>query len=195
MESERVRKEYGCRRAQDVKAWGRNKEALCWLNVDMKYHAMVEAFSMHLDATRGCNLNYVSSDAMKPYMKLKEKTDVQKAVKNHVLEMLIGAIKTNINPFTKQEFDEYGITDLVVQQMINYCRTGNPALSSIARSIMLRRSDLSIIDTLFGAEIRRTKIKAEADDAPGAQKYLSNLMSLHRRLLNDRARALLGGRA
>ena len=110
--------DFGCIRAHNVAKWRRDKEHFCWQGVDMEHQAAVEILSSQMEIQYNCNLNYVSSEAIKSYMILPEKTDAQKALKKKVLEMIVAAIKSNKNPFTGRKFGHYGMTQQMVDRVI-----------------------------------------------------------------------------
>ncbi|MCK9571344.1 hypothetical protein M0R72_20515 [Candidatus Pacearchaeota archaeon] len=176
-------KDYGCLRNLEVKKWMKSKESLCWIDKDMEYHAEVEAFSMVLSAKYNVNLNYVSSDAIKPYMLLREKTDEQKAFKNRVLEMVISVIKTDKNPFTGISFGYYGITEYVMARIIQYCATGSYIPEKVERTVVYTKEDVNLLSEVFG----RMRSMATADD-------MRRLDLLYGKLVNRRVRLLFAGK-
>jgi hypothetical protein len=156
------RKDFGCERGHDIAAWRRaseNELKTCWRGKDMKHHAAVEALSSALFDEYGCNLNLVSSIAMKPYMQMKEQTDVQKAVKKRVLEMLVSTIKSDKNPFSKKQFGQYGMTEAVVLQIIKFCRTGSAIPDTVRIDFDCTKAEVECLVRLF--ERARSKCTKE----------------------------------
>lgn len=136
------RHDFGCIRETELAKWGRTKESLCWRGKDMKHHNAVSILSKAMENEYDCNLNYVSSIAIKPFMRLKGKTDPQKVLKKRVLETIVKAIKTNQNPFTREHFGEYGLTEMVVQQMIKYHRVGSAIPDIVRHDIKYTQKDV-----------------------------------------------------
>ncbi|MFA7212224.1 MAG: hypothetical protein WC110_12340 [Bacteroidales bacterium] len=178
--------DFGCIRAHNVAKWRRDKEHFCWQGVDMEHQAAVEILSSQMEIQYNCNLNYVSSEAIKSYMILPEKTDAQKALKKKVLEMIVAAIKSNKNPFTGRKFGHYGMTQQMVDRIIKFCKTGDHTPKKVRVDIEYTKEEFELLGHVFERMLRD---KSRCPDHMGD----SVLISLQKRLMPPRARLLFGG--
>jgi hypothetical protein len=117
----------------------------------MKHNASVQTLSSQMQGTYGVSLRLVSSQAIRPWMKLDEKTPETRAFKQKVFAMIIDAIKTDSNPFTKEVWGddhEYGLTYPVVCDMIKFVRTGRgpKAHQTIKPRFRLSLSEVELLD-------------------------------------------------
>jgi len=176
-EQEVNRKDYGCIRSKEVGNWMRDKTSICWKDKDMEYHSAVDVYSKELERIYRVNLNFVSSEAIRPYMDLLPPTEEElgkaededpkkyrtlkrrlarsntkeaKDFRRVVLKMIISTIKSNKNPFSGEDFGYTGLTRNVVSQIIQFCKTGEPYLHSYKKCVTLSRDDLAMVESMFG---------------------------------------------
>lgn len=147
-----MRKEFECDRDRWIGIWKSDPLSNCVKRKNMKHHAAVQALSSQMQIDYGVNLKYVSSDALRPYMVLSDKTDKKKSIKQAVFELIIKAIKEDKNPLTGIPFgdNDFGLTEEMVQSFIRYIRTGRRAASP-RKHVKLWQGDIHLLDILVEA--------------------------------------------
>lgn len=147
-----MRKDFECERDRWVGIWKKDPESNCVKQKDMKYHAAVQALSSQMMIDYGVNLRFVSSEAVKPYMLLSDKTDKRKSIKQMVFELIVKAIREDRNPLTGIPFGEgeYGLTEQMVQSFVRYARTGRRTPTK-RKCVKLWPGDLRLMDMLINA--------------------------------------------
>lgn len=121
------RRNYECERDRWVGLWKKDPTNDCISQKDMNHNAAVQTLSTHMMETYGVCLRLVSSQAIRPYLDLDDKTPETLAFKRKVFAMILEAIKTDTNPFTGMVWGndiEYGLTRPVVCDIIRFIRTG-----------------------------------------------------------------------
>lgn len=147
-----MRKNFECERDRWVGLWKKDPFNDCTTQKDMKHHAAVQALSSQMMADYGVSLRLVSSEAVKPYMLLSDKTDKKKSVKQAVFELIVKAIKEDKNPLTGIPFgdNDYGLTEQMVYSFIRYVRTGKRAATK-KKHVKLWPGDIRLMDMLISA--------------------------------------------
>lgn len=143
-----LRKNFECERDRWIGLWKKDPTNDCISQKDMKHNAAVQTLSSQMMATYGVSLRLVSSQAIRPYMDLKDDTPAKLAFKQKVFEVIIDTIKKDTNPFTGEVWGdnvEYGLTRPLVLDIIRYAHTGiRPSKSPLPHTKTVKSSTIKI---------------------------------------------------
>lgn len=173
-----MRKDFECEKDRWVGIWKKDPESLCVKQKNMKHHAAVQALSSQMMADYGVNLRYVSSDAIRPWMALSDKTETSRSIKQAAFELILKAIKEDKNPLTGEYFgdSEFGLTEEIVQSFIRYVRTGCKTKRQ-RNFIKLYGPDIWALRFLLDNAIKR--IRNDSSDTPMSNHYQTRIKLLH----------------
>lgn len=182
----------GCLRARNVEKWKRDANfaevtgddselKLCWGGKNMEFEVDVDTLSNQMSKEFRCDLNMVTSSAIRPYIMLPSNTKQQKDFKYKVLECIVTAIKTQKNPVTGKKFGKDGLTEYIVKNIIRYARTGHIVPERVEICTTLTPVQIRILnDVLKEAE------RKQLDDS--SIKTFTTISKIRKLLINQRVK-------
>ena len=153
----------------------------CWDCKNMVMEEKVEELSKSMGKLFGCRLEAVTTSAIKPYILLPENTKNQKDFKYKVLECIVTALKTQINPVNGKPFGKDGLTEYIVKSIIRYKRTGHIIPERVEICTTLTPVQIRILnDVLKEAE------RKQLDDS--SIKTFTTISKIRKLLINQRVK-------
>ena len=140
-------KNFGCERRWLINLYRHYPDTACLEHRHMKSISYAETFNSEMKQSIGINLDKISTDAIDIYRKTKNTETRRK-----MLNIIKKALKTNIDPITGREFEEYKITKHLmagIKVLASGSLTKNELLQRYTDKKSFTSEDLELIDELL----------------------------------------------
>lgn len=155
---------FECERDTWIGMWKKHPDSACISQKNMKLAVAVQALSGKMQTEYGCNLQFVSNNAILPYMSLDDRKPSSIDFKKKVFDMIVKTIKADKNPFTGESFEHsaHGITNELVKDIIKCARTGIKPTKR-AKKTLLDQRDLDLLDIMRACIMAKCKSDLEKE--------------------------------